>query len=86
MNEKEIKKLINKCCLIKYCYPQRYYPKPLWCAEYLMDNVDREIATSHIVSKEYDLETGVYLYKTRNHNFKLYAIITNKGVKIKKWN
>lgn len=85
--EKELKKLINRCCLVKYCFEgHTYTTKPLWCADYLLDNVDREIVLSNIVERKYDLDKGVYLYKTRKHNFKLYAIITKKGVKIRKWN
>lgn len=81
-----IKQLLKKTQLIKYCWETRCYKtrKPLWCAEYLIDSIDKESCLKHIENSDYDLNAGIYFYKSKRNNFILIGILTKKGLKLLK--
>ncbi len=79
MDEKMIRELVKKSDLIKYCFNS--VRRPLWCATYIIDDVDRE-HTLNAVMCDYDLDRGVYFYKAVRNQFRLIGIVKKGKVKM----
>lgn len=83
MNKKLLKTLIRKTDLVKFSWKSNTIP--LWSAEYLNDNDDRNYELNYILGDghtEYNLDRGVYLYKSVRNQFKLIAVIKGDNIKV----
>ena len=82
MNKDLLKTLIKKTDLVKFSWASNTIP--LWNAEYLNDNTDRDQEMKYILGDghtNYDLNRGVYLYKSVRNQFKLIAVIKGDNIK-----
>ena len=79
LDEKLIKKLLNKTRLVKFVWDS--CSLPLWCVNYLEDATERARELEYITNR-YNLDYGVYLYSCNRHKFKLIAVINNKGIRV----
>lgn len=83
MNKDLLKKLIRKTDLVKFSWESTTIP--LWCAEYLNDNDDRDKEMKYILGDghtNYDMNRGVYLYRSVRNQFKLIAVIKGDNIKV----
>lgn len=82
MNKELLKTLIKKTDLVRFSWESNTIP--LWCAEYLNDDTDREQEIKYILGDghaNYDMNRGIYLYRAIRNQFKLIAVI--KGGRIR---
>ena len=82
MDEKLLKKLLNKSDLIRYYWLGSSTNRIHSAVEEMENAFDRQWIFEKIMNDEYELNKGIYLYHyTRCYKIKLVGIVNKEGVK-----
>lgn len=90
LERKEVKAILKKGDMVRFSWKHLDYEQiyHFWSVDSL-DNEVEEDSSLHLIMQEpssggsavYNLDLGVYIYKLVRNDYKLIAIITDKGIK-----